>query len=140
MKTITGKVLIAFFLFAVIQTAFAQQVKYQEFLESEELLVEYRWQHERVLRKSGNAILNLQITNLLETPLEVAFTVAFYRDGQLVFESEENVYCFKPGQRRRGGRAALRYYVDGWSMEDVKQENFSWDLLIDDIRKVPACE
>ncbi len=132
--------MIAFLLLAAAQTAFAQQVKYQQFMESEKHLVEYRWQHERVLRKSGNAILNLRITNLLETPLEITFTVAFYRDGQLVFESEENVYCFKPGQRRRGGRAGLRYYVEGWSMDDVKTENFLWDLLIDDIRKVPACE
>ncbi len=132
--------MIAFLLLAPVHNALAQQVKYQQFMESEELLVEYRWQHERVLRKSGNAILNLQITNLLETPLKLTFTVAFYRDGQLVFESEDNVYCFKPGQRRRGGRAGLRYYVDGWSMDDVKKENFSWDLLIDDIRKVPACD
>ena len=140
MKTLIRKAVIAFLLLASVQAAFAQQVKYQQFMESEELLVEYRWQHERILRKSGNAILTLQITNLLETPSEITFTVAFYRDGQLVFESEENVYCFKPGQRRRAGRAGLRYYVDGWTMDDVKQENFSWDLLIDDIRKVPACE
>ena len=140
MKTIIFRVLIGLLLLAPVHIAFAQQVKYQQFMESEELLVEYRWQHERILRKSGNAILTLQITNLLETPSEITFTVAFYRDGQLVFESEENVYCFKPGQRRRAGRAGLRYYVDGWTMDDVKQENFSWDLLIDDIRKVPACE
>ena len=140
MKTIIFRVLIGLLLLAPVKIAFAQQVKYQQFMESEELLVEYRWQHERILRKSGNAILTLQITNLLETPSEITFTVAFYRDGQLVFESEENVYCFKPGQRRRAGRAGLRYYVDGWTMDDIKQENFSWDLLIDDIRKVPACE
>lgn len=140
MKTNIYRVLIGLLLLAPVQIAFAQQVKYQQFMESEELLVEYRWQHERVLRKSGNAILNLQITNLLETPLELTFTIAFYHDGQLVFESEENVYCFTSGQRRRGGRAGLRYYVDGWTMEDIKQENFSWDLLMDDIRMVPACE
>ena len=123
-----------------VQTAFARQVQYDQHLETDELLVEYRWQHERALRRSGDAVLTLQITNLSSDFLEVTFVVAFYLEEQLVFESDVNHYCFRPEQRRRAGRAGLRFVAPGISMEQVEEEDFDWDILIREVRTVDACE
>lgn len=120
--------------------AVAQQVEYHEYLALDELLIEYRWQAERLFRRSGNAVLHLQMTNLTEAHLEVTFVVAFYRDGQIIQESSKNVYCFEPLQRRRAGRAGLRFMAEGVTMEDIEQENFSWDVLIEDIRETTGCD
>ncbi len=123
-----------------LQTVFAQQIQYEQHLETEELLVEYRWQHERALRKTGDAVLNLQITNLSDDFLEATFFVVFYHEGRMVFESDENLYCFRPGQRRRAGRAGLRFAAGGITMEAVEGEDFEWDILIREVRLVDGCE
>ncbi len=126
-------------LFAV-NTTNAQRVTYHEHAVLDEVRIEYRWQHERWLFKKGNAVLNLQITNLTESALNVDFVVAFYEDEQIVFESELNEYCFKPLQRRRAGRAGLRFMAEGITMADIEKENFSWDILIEAIDEVDDCE
>ncbi len=120
--------------------AIAQQVEYHEHVALDELLIEYRWQAERLLQRSGNAVLNLQMTNLTETHLEVVFVVAFYRDGQIIQESSKNVFCFEPLQRRRAGRAGLRFMAEGIAMEDIESDDFSWDVLIEEIRKKADCD
>jgi uncharacterized protein YcfL len=122
------------------ESAFAQQVEYHEHVVMEELLIEYRWQSERLFQRSGNAVLNLQMTNLTESHLEVTFVVAFYQDGQIIQESDKNIYCFKPLQRRRAGRAGLRFMAEGITLDDIEKEEFSWDVLIEDIKEADECE
>jgi uncharacterized protein YcfL len=122
------------------KSAFAQQVEYQEHVVMEELLIEYRWQPERLFQRSGNAVLNLQMTNLTESHLEVTFVVAFYKDGQIIQESDKNIYCFTPLQRRRAGRAGLRFMAEGITMDDIEKEEFSWDVLIEDIKEADECK
>ena len=122
------------------QSADAQQVEYMEHVVLDELLIEYRWQAEHIFQRSGNAVLNLQMTNLTDSHLEVTFVVAFYRDGQIFQESSKNVYCFEPLQRRRAGRAGLRFLAEGVTMEDIKEEAFFWDVLIEEIREKGSCK
>ncbi len=121
-------------------SVFAQQVEYEKHMTLDELLIEYRWQAERLFQRSGNAVLNLQMTNLTESHLEVTFVVAFYREGQLFQESSKNVYCFEPLQRRRAGRAGLRFMAEGITLEDIEKEDFSWDVLIEEITETDRCE
>ncbi len=122
------------------QSAAAQQVEYKEHVALDELLIEYRWQAERLFQRSGNAVLNLQMTNLTELHLEVTFIVAFYRDGQIFQESSKNVYCFEPLQRRRAGRAGLRFMAEGVTLEDIEKDEFSWEVLIEEITETDHCE
>lgn len=121
-------------------SVFAQQVEYEKHMALDELLIEYRWQAERLFQRSGNAVLNLQMTNLTESHLEVTFVVAFYLDGQIFQESSKNVYCFEPLQRRRAGRAGLRFMAEGITLEDVEKEAFSWDVLIEEITETDRCD
>ena len=131
-----------FFVLAMLagKSVFAQQIEYEEYVALDELLIEYRWQAERLFQRSGNAVLNLQMTNLTESHLEVTFVVAFYRDGQIFQESSKNVYCFEPLQRRRAGRAGLRFMAEGITLEDIEKEEFSWDVLIEEITETDSCE
>ncbi len=129
-------ILTAIMLLATANATVAQRVIYQKHAELEGVLIEYRWQHQRSLSKKGNAVLNLQITNLTESARKVDFVVAFYKDDQIVFESETNEYCFKPMQRRRAGRAGLRFMADGVTMSDIEKENFTWDILVEDIKDI----
>lgn len=130
----------AIILLVAVNSVTAQRVTYHKYAELDEILIEYRWQHERSVFKKGNAVLNLQITNLTGSALKVDFVVAFYKDDQIMFESELNEYCFNPLQRRRAGRAGLRFMADGITMADIEKENFSWDILIEDIYEVDDCE
>ncbi len=123
-----------------MNVAEAQVVNYEPHVTLDELQVDYRWQRERVFAKNSNAVLNLQLTNLSDSHINVHFVVAYYRDGQLFFESEENVICLRPDQRLRGGRAGLRFVADGILLEDVGKETFDWDILISEIHEVSDCE
>ncbi len=118
----------------------AQIVKYEEHATLDELRIDYRWQRERLLVRNSHAVLNLQLTNLSDAHLEVHFLVAFYQDGKIVFESDKNTLCFRPGQRLRGGRAGLRFMADDVFREDVEKEGFDWDILISEINEVSSCE
>ncbi len=123
-----------------MNVAHAQIVKYEEHTTLDELRIEYRWQRERFFVRNSNAVLNLQFTNLSDSHLEVQFVVAYYRDGQIFYESDEHGLCLKPGQRLRGGRAGLRFVAEGILRQDVDKEGFEWDVLFSEIRKVNVCE
>ena len=122
-----------------VNVAEAQIIKYETHETLDELQVDYRWQRERFFVRNSNAVLNLQLTNLSASHLEVEFVVAFYRDGKIFFESEKNTLCLRPGQRLRGGRAGLRFVADGILREDVEKEEFDWDILIFEINEVSDC-
>ncbi len=140
MKTSLIKLFVVGLLLTCADISYAQIVKYHEHDETEELRIEYRWQRERIYTRAGNAVLNLQLTNLQDLHREVSFVVAFYSDKQVVFESEENTLCFKPGQRRRGFASGLRFFAEGIGLDDVEKDDFSWDILIRDIREVSGCD
>ncbi len=123
-----------------MNVAQAQIVKYEEHETLDELRIDYRWQRERFFVRNSNAVLNLQLTNLSESHLKVHFVIAYYRDDKIVFESEEYVKCFRPGQRLRGGRAGLRFVADDILREDVDKDRFDWDILISEINEVESCE
>ncbi|MDR4987907.1 MAG: hypothetical protein RG741_03595 [Bacteroidales bacterium] len=140
MKASLLKLFVFGLMLTFVDISHAQIVKYHEHGETEELRIEYRWQRERIYTRKGNAVLNLQLTNLQDQHRELSFVIAFYRDKQIVFESEENMLCFKPGQRRRGFASGLRFFAEGIGLDDVQKDDFTWDILIRDLREVPGCD
>lgn len=118
-----------FFLMLMVgaQLAFGQ-VQYQEHERTDEVLIEYRWQKERFFARNPHALLNLRITNLTGEPLVFRFTVGFYRDYQLFFESEENEVFLEPGESIRGRRGDLRFKAEDILMDTVEEDWFSWDM------------
>ncbi len=125
--------------FLLPKNAFAQVV-YQEYATIDSIKVEYRWQRERFFAADSHAILNLQLTNVSETPAQVSFVAAFYRDGIIFFETEEQSICLLPGQTKRGNRAGLRFMAEGITMSKVEAEGFSWDIPFMEVIGVQHCE
>ncbi len=120
---------IVFLLVLLVGAQFASgQVQYHEHERTDELLIEYRWQKERFFARNPNALLNLRITNLTDEPLVFRFTVGFYRDHQLFFESEEQEVHLEPGESIRGRRDDLRFRADDIFMDTVEEDWFSWDM------------
>lgn len=112
---------------------------YTEFVKEENMLVTYRWQRASFFKKDSDAVLNLRVTNENETAVEWIFTVGFYNDKVLVYESEQMTLCFKPGQSRRGGLAGLRFTVEGMKLEDTEDDSFSWEFGVFDVDEVESC-
>ncbi len=118
-----------FFLVLLVGAQFASgQVQYHEHERTDEVLIEYRWQKERFFARNPNALLNLRITNLTDEQLVFRFTVGFYRDYQLFFESEEQEVRLEPGESIRGRRGDLRFRADDIYMDTVEEDWFSWDM------------
>ncbi len=105
-----------------------------------DVLIQYRWQRENIFDRHSNAVLNLRLTNESEEARELVFTIAFYRDEQIMFESTGNSICLEPGQSRRGGGAGLRFSSEGISRDMTEEEWFSWDILWEEINPVVACD
>lgn len=139
MKTsILRNLVLAAFMFAGY-ASFAQ-IEYYKHDTVEDILIEYRWQRASIFRKNPDALLNLKINNHSYDFVEVRFTVAFYRDEQIYFESQEQFLCLAPGASRRGARAGLRFSAPGIKRETVIKDWFSWDLPYVDVRVVDSCE
>lgn len=119
--------------------AFAQ-VEYHEHDTIDNVLIEYRWQRERFFERDPHAILNLKVTNLSNSYIELTFTAGFYRDEQLIFETAEQSLCLEPWESKRGRRADLRFSAEGIRMGAVEEEWFSWDIPFIDVRVVDECE
>lgn len=139
MKTLTAITLLLLS-FMILPHGALAQVEYHEFGEADGVFVEYRWQRESFFGRDPHALLNLKMTNRLETHLTVTFVVAFYRDDILSFESEEQIICLKPGEVIRGGRADLRFSAEGIRMSTIEEGGFEWDFLYFEAETVPACE
>ncbi len=116
------------------------QVVYHEHDTVEDIRIEFRWQRDRIFASDPQAVLNLQLTNLGDDYREVTFVAAFYRDDQIIFESEETTICLAPGQSKRGLRAGLRFMAEGITMEMIGQDWFSWDIPFLDADSVPDCD
>lgn len=116
------------------------QVEYDEYGEAGGVFIEYRWQRESFFGRDPYALLNLKLTNRAEDHREIAFVIAFYRDDILIFESEEQIICLKPGESIRGGRADLRFSAEGIRMSTIEEGGFDWDFLYFEVETVPACE
>lgn len=129
--------IIATFVFTAL--SLQAQRGYSEFENEEGMKVMYRWHRMSIFSKDSDAVLNLRVTNERETAVKWTFTVGFYDDQQLVYESDENTLCFKPGQSRRGGPAGLRFTKEGMKLEDAEKDSFSWDFGIFDVDEVDDC-
>lgn len=113
---------------------------YTEFETEDDLAVMYRWQRAKFYLKDSDAVLNLRVTNSNESAVKWTFAVGFYDGGRLLYQSEENELCLKPGQSRRGGLAGLRFSLEDMKLDAVEQESFSWDFVAYDVEKVENCE
>jgi hypothetical protein len=122
-------------LFLTILSASAQR-GFTEFETEDDIKVMYRWQRATFFLKNIDAVLGLRVTNLSDSHVKWTYSVAFYNDKMLSYESETSELCLKPGQSRRGSLAGLRYSVEGMKMEDVQSDSFSWDFGIFDVEKV----
>lgn len=139
MKKIQGFILMIFaatFLFC--GSAHAQR-GYEDFANEENLRIMYRWQHASVFNRQSDAVLNLRVTNNNPSIVVWTYSVAFYKTGMKVYESETYELCLQEGQSRRGGLAGLRFTVEDLKMEDVEKETFDWDFSIFDVEEVEKC-
>jgi hypothetical protein len=118
----------------------AAQRGFTEFETEEDIKVMYRWQRATFFLKDSDAVLGLRATNLSDSHVKWTYSVAFYNDKMLTYESEPSVLCLKPGQSRRGSLAGLRYSLEGMKLVDVESESFSWDFGIFDVDKVESCD
>jgi hypothetical protein len=119
-------------------TAEAQR-GYTEFDNEENLEIMYRWQRASVFDRESDAVLNIRVTNNNESAVNWTYSVGFYIDGLLVYESETYELCLQKGQSRRGGLAGLRFTMEGVKPEDVEKENFQWDFVVFDVDEVENC-
>ncbi len=130
--------LVSVLLFSAI--AANAQRGYTEFETEDNIKTMYRWQRAAFFDKDSDAVLNLRVTNENETAVNMTFIVGFYNEGLLVYQSEENQLCLKPGQSRRGGLAGLRFTLEDLKLEDTEEEGFSWDFVTFDVEEVESCD
>jgi len=119
-------------------TAEAQR-GYTEFDNEENMEIMYRWQRASAFDRESDAALNIRVTNQNESAVNWTYSVGFYIDGLLVYESETYELCLQKGQSRRGGLAGLRFTMEGVKPEDVEKENFQWDFVVFDVDEVENC-
>ncbi|MFW5706601.1 MAG: hypothetical protein ACOCX0_03965 [Bacteroidota bacterium] len=118
----------------------AAQRGFTEFETEDEIKVMYRWQRAVFFLKNSDAVLGLRVTNLSDSPVKWTYSVAFYNDKMLTYESETSELCLLPGQSRRGSLAGLRYTVEGMKKDEVESDSFSWDFGTFRVEEVESCE
>lgn len=116
------------------------QVEYHYYDTYDEVRVGYRWQRASIFQSNSDAVLNLELTNLQDSAVQVGFSVGFYRDNQLVLESPDNKVCLKPGQTRRGLRGDMRFRAEGITLDMIEEEWFSWELFRVEVTGVAGCD
>ena len=127
------------FLLAGMEATQAQR-GFTEYDNEENLLIMYRWQRAMPFNRDSDAALGLRVTNNNESIVNWSYSVGFYRDELLIYESEVYDLCLQPGQSRRGGIAGLRFSVEGLKMEDVEDPAFTWGLVVFDVDEVESCD
>ncbi len=120
-------------------TALAQ-ARYMHYETTEGVKVEYRWQRISFFNKDSDAVINFQFTNESAFPVEVNFDIGFYRDNQLMYQSTDNTICLLPGQSRRGVRAGLRFTATGITLDNTREDWFSWDFVHFEVKEVSDCQ
>lgn len=137
------KTTIYYFLAAVVISLVSLNAKaqrgYTKFDNEENMDIMYRWQRASAIDRESDAALNIRVTNQNESAVNWTYSVGFYIDGLLVYESETYELCLLKGQSRRGGLAGLRFSMEGVKLDDVEKENFQWDFVVFDVDEVDSC-
>jgi hypothetical protein len=131
--------LIVFVVLAGFSMNASAQRGYNEFDRREGIYIQEYWQRANVFDRYSNAALSLRMTNETENTVEVVFTVTFFRNDQLMFESKDNKICLRPGQSLRGANAGLRFMAEGISMDMIREDWFSWDITALEVTPVESC-
>ena len=138
MKTTIYYFLAAIVISLVSFTAEAQR-GYTKFDNEKNMEIMYRWQRASAIDRESDAALNIRVTNQNDSAVNWTYSVGFYSDGLLVYESETYELCLQEGQSRRGGLAGLRFSMEGVKLDDVEKENFQWDFVVFDVDEVESC-
>ncbi|MEE4176432.1 MAG: hypothetical protein V2I46_02880 [Bacteroides sp.] len=118
---------------------FAQR-GYEDYGTEEGIRIQYSWGREKITKAEGNAALSLRLTNTHDYPVRVVLDISFYRDHQELFESRENVYCLEAGQSLRGALAGMRFVAEGITLNDIREEWFSWEVAEIAVEEVSGCK
>lgn len=112
---------------------------YDEFSVEDSVKTEFKWQRSNFMNKNSDAILNLKVTNLNEKAVEFIYSIGFYEDDLLVFESDQDTLCIDPGKNKRGGLHGLRFTVDDLNKEKATSKNFSWEYTAFIVKETEIC-
>ena len=138
MKNLLSILILLSGIFSFSNSAFAQR-GFEEYGTEEGIRIQYSWGREKLHQAEGNAALSLRLTNTHDYPVRVVIDIAFYRNLQGLFESQGNVYCLKPGQSLRGALAGMRFVAEGITLDDVREEWFSWEVSKITVEEVSDC-
>lgn len=115
------------------------QLRYTEKETIDGITIMYRWQRSNIFKRDSRTILNLRLINNNEYPVEITLEVGFYDSGVLVYRSEEHEKCFNPGERKRGGKAGLRFKSEEITIEDIESKEFAWDFIKFEVKETEEC-
>lgn len=125
------------FFLSVFLSSEAQQ--YQEKITKDSIVISYRWEKERKLKKDNNYVLQLQIKNTSSVKKTVDFSVLFYWKAQLHSSSNLNQFCIAPGKKIRGEKWGLNFQSSVFSIKDYLDPLFSWTINDLEIKNNQTC-
>lgn len=115
------------------------QRRFETFKETENLVFSYRYKKECFLKKDSPLQLVLHIRNNNTEAVKLNFKVFYYWQLQSKAESEKISLCIKPGRVKRGGRADLVFTAADFTNEQLRSEDFTFDIPDLEIEKVSSC-
>lgn len=115
------------------------QRRYTEKETISDVTIEYRWQRSNIFKRDSRTILNLRLENNNDYPVKITLEVGFYDSALLVHRSEDIEKCLNPGQRKRGGRAGLRFKSGDITIEDIESDDFIWDFVKFEVEQTDEC-
>lgn len=136
MKSLVVLIFMGLLLFS--PQVFAQR-GFNDYGTHHDIRIQYRWARQNPFDQNSNAALVLRLTNNREYAVIANFSVNFYRNGQLIFESRENNYCMEPGQSIRGAYAYLRFMAEGITLPMTGDPAFDWNIGDVTVKRVESC-
>lgn len=135
MKKLIILIVLTFFLGAISQTS--AQNKFEKTIEQDGVTFFYKWKPSELFQKDSPLALVIKMENTNDYPVKVTFNVNYYWQMDLKATSSDQEVTIKPKKILVHNFKKQGFDNFTFSNEDLKDEDFNFEMVKINIEKLP---
>jgi len=131
-------IVLAFF---ITNFSFAQILKNKENpIKTEGLEICYKWKPSKFFNKKSPLQLNVKVKNTNNYCVKISLKVSYFKSGILQEESDTVTNCINPLKTAGGGKKGLNFSAGNFTNDEIRSEDFSFEIIPLEIIKMRSCK
>ncbi len=116
------------------------ELQNQNQILKEGIEISYKWKHTNILSRKSPLKLCITAKNKNNYNVKLSLKIIYYKSGVMQEESDTISKCIKPFKTIRGSKKGMNFSTGSFSNSDIKNSDFSFEIILIEIIKMRSCE